>query len=414
MGFDRRVVVALSVIALILAPAAVLRALCAGHSCDEQDEGAANVPFCSLPDDQRAGIVAGFREGRSPDVLVAPDETPDARVPLVFAGAGVDPSASIPPGTPLDAVAPTIAEIIGLDRPHPEVRSGSAIEGVASGASTKLVVLVVVEGLGTRDLPGSPLRYLLSADGSTGVATDEAVVGSLPFDPAAVHATIGSGGLPFQHGITGRFVRNDQGRMVEAWGPGSPVSVIAGLGDDMDELQGQEPLIGLVANSPDDRGLIGGGNWYVDNDDDPVRIARNPGDVEAVVGELTREGFGADAVPDLIGVTLSGPATTVDRAIGAVERVTFRATGGNVTLVMTGTGSTSDETGGADVVAAIEQNIEGSAKLIEGAVPAGFFVDQGALTETGKTEDEVIEAVKETGTFADAFAAITVTFARYC
>src|SRR5688572_13427722 len=119
MGFDKRVVVALSVIALILAPAAVLRALCAGHSCDETDDGAANVPFCSLEADRRGEIVAGFREGRSPDVLAVSAEQPEGRVPLVFSGVGIDPDASIPAGTGLDSVAPTIAEIIGLEREHP-------------------------------------------------------------------------------------------------------------------------------------------------------------------------------------------------------------------------------------------------------------------------------------------------------
>ena len=411
MGFDRRVVVALSVIALVLAPAAALRALCAGHSCDEQDEGAANVPFCSLPDAQRAGIVAGFREGRSPDVLVAPDETPDARVPLLFAGAGIDTSTSIPRGTTLDAVAPTIADIVGLDRPHPEVRSGTAIEGLTSGDDTRLVVMIVVEGLGSSDVDDR-WDALLGME-MAGVSTDEAIVGSLPFDPAAVNTTIGTGGLPFQHGITGRLVRNDQGRMVAAWGPGAPVSVIAALGDDMDEYQGQDPMIGLIANSPDDRGLIGGGNWYVDNDRDVVRTERSPRAATTAFDDLIDARFGRDAVPDLIGVTLAGPPASVDDAIGDIESAARQATGDGATIVVTGTGSNPGDPE-KEAVADIERNIEGSTKLIEGAVPAGFFVDQDALTETGKTEDEVIEAVKETGSFSDAFAAITVTFARYC
>ena len=82
-------IVALSVIALILAPAAILRALCAGHSCDEPDEGGANVPFCSLPEERRSQIVAGFREGRSPDVLTVTADASSGRVPVVFSGAGI-------------------------------------------------------------------------------------------------------------------------------------------------------------------------------------------------------------------------------------------------------------------------------------------------------------------------------------
>lgn len=406
MGLDIRVIVALSVIALILAPAAVLRAVCAGHSCDEPDEGAANVPFCSLPDDQRRAIVAGFREGRSPDILTVSGSEPDDRVPLIFWGAGIDESATIPDGAALDSVAPTIAEIVGLDRPHPEVRSGEAIPNVASGDAPKLVVVIVVKGLGVRELTRSPWERLRDL-GETGTTTDGRV-GSLPHDPAAVLTTIGTGGVPSQHGITGTLVRNDVGKMVAAWGRGAPVSVIATLADDLDELRKQRPLIGLVAASETDRGIIGG-NWYVDVDKDVVEIQKDPKKAADAAREIVGEGFGTDAIPDLLAVTLSGPPTEVDRALGTITRGLSEE---SVAVIVTGTGSPSGDN--EDVVEEIERSIPDKTNLIEAVVPAGFFVDQQALTRTGKTEDEVIDAIQETGAFADAFAAITVSFARYC
>ena len=98
----------LVVLAAIGIPAAVLTATCAGRSCDASGGEAVRVPFCPLPDAVKEGVVNGFREGRSPDVLAVADGTPvvtdvdgartpwpavaaatDPRVPIVFAGAGV-------------------------------------------------------------------------------------------------------------------------------------------------------------------------------------------------------------------------------------------------------------------------------------------------------------------------------------
>jgi hypothetical protein len=407
VGFDKRVVVALSVIALILAPAAVLRALCAGHSCDEPDDGAANVPFCSLEADRRGEIVAGFREGRSPDVLAVSAERPESRVPLVFSGVGVASDASIPAGTALDSVAPTIAELIGLEREHPEVRSGTVIPGIADDEAPGVVILVVVKGLGSDDLTGSGWARL-RALGEEGVISETARLGSQPSDPTAVLTSVGTGGLPYQHGITGTLLRNDVGKLVTAWGRGAPVSVIATLADDLDESLSQDPMIGLVATSPQDRGLIGG-NWYVDNDRDLVRWERHPRRAATAVADLMKEGFGDDGVPDLMAVTLSGPDGLVDRSLGSIARSADDAGG---TVVVTGTGPVPGDN--SDVVKEIEDSIQGNTDLIEGSVAGGFFVDQAALTKTGKTEDVVIEAIKSTGAFEDAFAAITVSFARYC
>ena len=409
MGLDRRVVVALSVIALILAPAAALRAVCAGHSCDEPDEGGADVPFCSLPEDRRSAIVAGFREGRSPDILTVTGTEPDGRVPLFFAGTGVRTGAPVSNDATLDDVAPTIAEIIGLERPHPEVRSGTAIPGVAEGNAPDLVVVAVVEGLGVAEFTDGPWRRMRDAAGM-GTTTD-AGVGSQPNDPAAVLTTIGTGGLPRQHGITGRLLRNDTGKLVEAWGPQAPVSVIATLADDMDESLGQDPLIGMIATDPSDRGLIGE-NWYVDTDKDLFRIARSPERAADEVSAAIEAGFGDDDVPDLLGVVLSGPAGEVDRALGRITAPLRMDPAPSMAVVMTGTGSPPPDNG--DVIGDLEGSIAGSKRLIEGAVPGGFFVDQRALASTGTTEDEVIDAVADTGAFTDAFAAITVSFARYC
>ena len=97
------------------------------------------VPFCPLPDDVKAGIAAGYYEGRSPDVVgvravpvaggggeptspwPAADPLPDTRVPLAFLGTGVNPHATIPEQLSLDRAAPTLTEILDTRWSFPDV-----------------------------------------------------------------------------------------------------------------------------------------------------------------------------------------------------------------------------------------------------------------------------------------------------
>ncbi len=401
MGVDRRVVVALSVIALILAPAAVLRALCVGHSCDEPEQSTANVPFCSLPEEQRSAIVAGFREGRSPDVIAVDDTVSDEQVPLLFYGDGFG-DVAIPPGTSLDQIAPTIARAVGFRRAHPEVRSGLALEGTPAATGARLVLIVALKGTGAKGFEGWP-------DLGDATTTTDAVTGSLPLDDTAVTTTIGTGGLPRQHGITGRLIRNDSGKLVTAWDKGAPVSVIAALADDFDERTDQAAKIGLVGTAPTDRGLVGG-NWYIDHDRDDIRLV----DRRKVVEEAERllaSGYGRDDTTDLLAVSVDVSPSRVTETVAELIELARAASNNRLVAAVAGTGASDN----GDVnVARIETAIPGPRKLIEGAVPGGFFVDQDALADTRITEDEVIDAIKETGQFSDVFASITVSFARYC
>ena len=66
----RRLAVLVVALALVGAPAVALRAFCVGKSCAQEDiAAAAAVPFCPLPAALRDQIVAGYRQGRSPDVM---------------------------------------------------------------------------------------------------------------------------------------------------------------------------------------------------------------------------------------------------------------------------------------------------------------------------------------------------------
>lgn len=360
-----------------------------------------------------------------------------ARVPIAFAGEGVA-RMNIPRGTTVTDIAPTLADIIDFERPFPEVRSGEPIAGVAAGQSPRLLLQVILKGLGSNDLEAQPdawpfLRGLMDE----GAATMDGDTGSLPLDPAAVVSTVGTGGSPSQHGITGEFVRSDEGRLVGSFSDGADSPVIATLADDLDEELGQRPLIGLVGATATDRGATGG-EWYGSASDvDEVVIA--PGDqvgpavalLEGNSGERERAGrvggdevFGADGVPDLVSVVMEGDIPRLDRGLKRIVTAAEEAAGGSVALAVTATGSTTVDRGtAADIVpgAGIARDLDAAVgeRVVEAAVPGGVFLDQSALTELELSEDVVIDELErlrgpEGDLFEDVFPAIAVTFARYC
>ncbi len=421
----------LIVLLIAAAPAVALRAVCEGRACDESEEASADAPFCSLSADIRNLIERGFREGRAPDILGVtadavlatgegvrwPSATePATKVPIVFAGAGVDREAVVPAGTRVDAIAPTLAEIIGLRRPHPEVRSGRAIPGVASPGSPSLVLLVALKGVGGSEAEGIRTLQELMNDGA---GTPEGDTGSLPADPVAVMTSIGTGGLPFQHGMTAALIRNDEGRVTRAWGRRSPVSVIAALGDDLDQQLDQRPLIGLAGTESGDRGLIGG-NWYLDVDRDDVILETDS--AEGAEG-LLAHGFGADETPDLLAVALEGRPREMDTNLRTlIELATGRAGRGSVTVAVAGTGSAAppDATTDVEVAESIESEVAGAARVIATPSAGGFFLDQQTLSREQIAQDEILDAMRSTRAtpdeplFADLFSGFAVSFARFC
>lgn len=443
--FGRRLLVLLLVLAAIGVPAGVLRAACAGKSCPA-DVAHARVPFCPLPTELKAKLAAGFREGRSPDVMAVtgnhavagPDDggrwptvaegSTVTRVPIAFFGTGIEPGALVPRGTGLDAIAPTLSEVLGFRRPHPEVRAGAALAGISDGERPRLVLEVAWKGVGTQELRDDPRSWRsLRSFMERGAATLAGDTGSLPLDPTATLTTIGTGGLPSQHGITGALVRDDDGRVVEAWGPGAPLSVIATFPDDLDQAMDQRPLIGLVASDEVDRGIVGG-NWYVGHDRDAIVVATG-GSALPAAERLLAEGFGRDAVPDILAVVLEGSIGSIDRRTQRLVAAAERSAGGSLVVAIAGTGGGSGADAGStdgaairvsEVVSQVDAGVPGDPNVIGGAVSGGLFLDQGALAEEGISGDAVVQATMGvtapdgTRVFEDAFQGFAVSFGRYC
>ena len=462
----RRFAVFFTVAALIGIPAGALRILCVGNTCEVRAEATSNTPFCSLPDDVRSLVENGFYEGRSPDIMAVTGPTlisggdafrdyssaplwpstslqDSGRVPVVLAGTGVAQRARVPSGTGLDDVSETVAAIIGLSRPHPNVRSGRAVEGVASGKVPRLVLEVVLKGIGSGEIERHPdawpaLKRLMNE----GVATMDAVVGSLPLDPSATIATLGTGGLPNQHGIIGKLLRNDRisyfgetnankkpdGDVLRAWTKGAPISVIATLADHLDEEGRQKPVIGLVGTEFFDRGLIGG-TWYPDGDHDAVAILdRNASvdkQVDAARALLSEENFGRDDITDLAGVVLSGRQRELDAGLSRLMERAKEVSRRSVTFVITATGQ-SDSNASSSVVHAdvfrgwLERAITAPEAVIEAVVPGGLYLEQRALARLKLSDDVVLRELLRMRAgdgdrlMSDAFPAIAIALGRYC
>jgi hypothetical protein len=349
-------------------------------------------------------------------------------VPIVFWGRGADASAVVPSGTTLDAIAPTVADAIGLRRRYPRVRSGLAVPGVAVTGPTdderpRLVVEIALEGVGTRDVRAHPHAWReLTELMRTGAGTGSADTGSLPLDAAATMTTIGTGGLPDQHGITGALIRGDNGTVVPPWSAHAPPSVIATLGDDLDHATDDAARIGLVATSATDRGLIGG-TWYPNGDRDDVTILPRAGtaDVVGTVASVLSGGYGSDRVPDLLGVVLNGRPAEVDRELHEIVAEADQAARGAAMVVVAGTGTTTATRGGIeDAVTQVEDDVPGDAPVVSGIAAGGLFLDQRVMARehiSGQTVVDALFGAQATDgdpLFRDAFQGFAVSFARYC
>lgn len=420
-------------LALVGAPAVALRAFCVGKSCAPEEVAAGPIPFCSLPAALREQIVAGYRQGRSPDVMAATPPGPGLAeddgvpwpqvpyapsrnaVPIIFFGHGIIPG-RLADGIGVDRIAPTLAELIGFDRPHPEVRSGTLLQGtVRAGAGSPLVVEIVWKGVGSGPFTHARTPWVTTFR-RQGAWTVDGTTGSLPVDPSAVLTTIGSGGLPSQHGITATLVRDAQGAAVRAWSARAPTSIIATLPDDWDHATAQRALIGLVAGDEVDRGLMGG-TWYLDNDRDDLVIG--PSDPVSEVSRLLGTGYGSDGTTDILGVVLHGHMQRMDRQTGAIVAEVRRQVP-DATFVLTTTGAAYGALDDPPDVATSVNNALGS-PVVAASVAGGLFLDEAAMIASGVTSDAVVRAMDTlkspsfgTPLFADAYPGFAVGFSRYC
>jgi hypothetical protein len=132
-------------------------------------------------------------------------------------------------------------------------------------------------------------------------------------------------------------------------------------------------------------------------------------------------GYGADDVPDVIGVVLDGRVRSMDGWTREIVTEARRATGESTLVVVAGTGSASRLAVPDDeLVAAVEDAVPGSEPAVAATVPGGLFLDQAVLRREQVTGQVAVDAMlAATGPdgesmLADAFQGFAVSFARYC
>jgi hypothetical protein len=434
---ERRVLLIILLVAAVALPAGVIRAFCLGDSCATEETSRRRVPFCSLPRQLRDALSNGFREGRSPDVLGvtarnitivdAPTgahwpgvDDPSPVAAIILSGSGV-PRAVLAEMA-LEDVAPTLANAIGFEIPHPEVRSGRPLTSIEP-ESARLILLFALKGLAADDAQRDPYLRKLANNGS---ATFDASISSLPLDPVALLTTIGTGGLPNEHGATGTYVRTDTGVVAKTWSIKTdeasrlfPDTIIATLADDLDEKNRQRSVIGLIGTQEIDRGLIGG-SWYIDVDRDLVNIEPNNGQLIKRRASSFLRRFGTDPIPDILAVALDATqARDASRLLQTLYARARRVAGGAAMLALT----TLPEHAQADAISnrVVETELEQElgVDVVERAVGGGFFLDQELLSRKGFAAEDVATAmrdlrVNQEPVFADAFTGFAVTLAEFC
>jgi hypothetical protein len=193
------------------------------------------------------------------------------RVPLLLYGPGfVRPGVAIDRPVTLAALAPTFGNLVGFD--HPGAAEGSLAEALVPSEERpeppRLVVTVVWDGGGRVVLRTWPkawpnLKSLIGQGSWYGRAT----VGSSPSVTPAVHATIGTGVFPDEHGLTDQTMRI-AGRITTPWAAGPSRLEQPTLADLFDVATGNGALVGAVATEPGHLGMIGHGSSFDGGDPD--------------------------------------------------------------------------------------------------------------------------------------------------
>lgn len=243
---------------------------------------------CKAPKRHIELIKRGYYPGRSPDVTMTPKE-PNLfatemgtthsgpwpyvqKIPLVFYGPGIikkQGDIELARETTVADVAPTVAELI--DTPFPEDRPGRAITEalLPERDKPKLVVVIVWDGGGWNVLNQWPDAWpFLASLMERGTTVTNADVGSSPSVTPAVHANIGTGAYPDQHGVVDIWLR--RGTVTEdSWEGIDPRNlVIPTLADMFDRSLDNEPKVAMVGAEPWHLGMIGHGSALKGGDKD--------------------------------------------------------------------------------------------------------------------------------------------------
>ena len=204
------------------------------------------------------------------------------KVPLILYGPErIKPAGRLEEPADLRDVFPTTGVLAGVDLPD---RSGrvlsSALKGNLSGR-TKLILVVVWDGVGRNVLEEWPDRWpnlqRLEQEGTSYV---QAIVGSSPSITPATHSTLGTGEYPLINGVTGIKYRASNGTIRNAFSGRDPRDLkITTFGDEIDRALGNAPLVGMLAWKSWHLGMLGLGTALDGGDADLLGIIGHTEDI---------------------------------------------------------------------------------------------------------------------------------------
>jgi len=253
---------------------------------------------CALPTELLRRLRRGYYPRRSPEIVAVP-EAPKffgnftatthsgpwdylQKVPLVFYGPGfikAQGELRLEREMTLADLAPTVARLLGTRLPEP--RPGQpVVEALLERPKgrPKLVVVVVWDGGGWNVLRRWPNSWpQLSRLMARGTSVQEVLVGSSPSVTPAIHATIGTGAFPEQHGIVDIPLRVGA-EVVGSWDHQSPTYLATrSLADVYDHATDNRALIAMVAEKGWHLGMIGHGAELGGADHDVAVMGEAPG-----------------------------------------------------------------------------------------------------------------------------------------
>ncbi|MGH2730232.1 MAG: alkaline phosphatase family protein [Actinomycetota bacterium] len=248
---------------------------------------------CDLPVEYLRRIKRGYFPDHSPDVAVVPkepnyfgafDSTSHSgpweylqNVPLVLYGPGyVRAQGAIEPNATVADLAPTFAELLGT--PWPDDRPGRVLSEALlpedeRNGTPRLLVTIVWDGGGWNVLNRWPDSWPhLASVIERGTSFTNATVGSSPSVTPSVHATIGAGAFPDQHGIVDIPLR-DGDRIVGSWEGRSPKYMeLTSLADLYDPTTDNKAVVGMVGGHNWHLGMIGHGDFIPGGDRDVAMV----------------------------------------------------------------------------------------------------------------------------------------------
>ncbi len=269
---------------------------------------------CALPPEQVERVARGYYPERSHDLMVVP-RAPNffgsftgqthsgpwdylQRVPLVFYGPGFiraqgNLTTSFEP-TSAD-IAPTFAELLGSEPVGGEdstVLKEALVPEARRPEPPRLIVTVVWDG-GGRDVLNQWQDEWpnLARIVEEGTSFEDAVVGSSPSVTPAVHATIGTGVFPEEHGVVDIRQRMN-GEIVASWARNSPDDLLVPtLADTYDQEVGNSAEIGVLGDHSWHFGMVGHGSYLEGGDRDIAVITRLNGAVSTNVRYYELPGY---------------------------------------------------------------------------------------------------------------------------